>query len=195
MNMRLRLARLFFPSATYRVLTKKEFQEMTGKIKGSADAATLFHKYMSLFNIVVAEDTEVEVGAGKDKWHFHIMTVLDPELASTNKYIVVFKRQWLYDFAKMFNLDTKEQGTGLNSEILKYANTHEVKEAIIIRPNGEMYLLRISDLISYTKQFNTLYEWKGTYEFHCPLGLLTQILDVIEEGDEIEDIIRRGKKK
>lgn len=175
-TIRMKLALALFPMQQTRDVSKKEFNAMIGTVKGSKDATELFIKYMELFNIPFIENKRIDRG----EWHFNIVT-----LAVNNQkkdYIITFKRSWLYAFDKIFKLDTGEQGTGLNSKLLEYAKENNIADALIVRPNGEMYLLDINMLLDYSNANGTVRQEKDAYEFHCPISMLKKILTVTEDN-------------
>jgi len=174
-RIRLKIALLLFPEPKFKELTKQQFQKLIGEVKNSQEAADLFARYMEMFEIPIIEDKRISMNT----WNFHVTTV------PKHTYIITFKRGFLYNFDKIFNLKTNEHGTGLNSNILKYALRYNCEEALIVRPNREIYSLNINKLLEYTDEFHTIREEKGEYEFHCPLSFLKKIL-TITEYDEID---------
>lgn len=179
-TIRLKISLALFPGTEERALTKKEFDSLLGNIKHSYEAVELFKRYMGLFNIPVLESVQIDRG----DWHFYIVKIPD------KTFIITFKRYFLYAFDKMFNLHTGSEGTGLNSKLLEYATQNNITESIIIRPNGEMYLLNIRSLLDYSNEHGTIRKEKDSYEFHCPVSILKKIL-VITEDNEINQQIKK----
>lgn len=153
----------------------KDIQTAISEIKGSTDAVERVIDVLEMKGHKVRERIKIDAGT----WRAYVV------YTDLNGYLVTFKRNWLWNFGKMFNRPEKE-GTGLNMHLARYCQLNNIKTLLIVRGDGMIYSVGIDDLYEYAVTHNTIREEKSSFEAHIPTTLL-KIFTIKQEGGTGKD--------